>query len=121
MLFEFSPLQVVGIAHFEAERLGFKVMRNVQAKMMPRSARPLPDPAADSYKKADETVKRGRSCLICNSERGVGYFRVGSKPEMLYLSKCRRLNPQNRTDRRGHNFRKKPGPRNLSSCRIIHL
>ena len=58
MLFQFGPLQVTGIAHLEAERLGLKVMRNVQAKMMPRSARPLPDRAADSYKTADEMVKR---------------------------------------------------------------
>jgi hypothetical protein len=41
MLFQFSPLQVIGIAHLEAERLGFQVMRNVQPKMMRRSARPL--------------------------------------------------------------------------------
>ena len=30
------PLEVEGIAHFQAKRLGLKVMRNVQAKMMPR-------------------------------------------------------------------------------------
>jgi hypothetical protein len=52
---------MAGIAHLEAKRLGLKVMRNVQAKMMPRSARPLPDPAADSYKKADEMMKRAKS------------------------------------------------------------
>jgi len=78
MPFQFGPLQVIRIADLEAKRPGLKVMRNVQAKMMPRSPRPLPDPPVDSYKKADEMVKRGRSCLICNSERGVRYFRVGS-------------------------------------------
>jgi hypothetical protein len=63
MPFQFGPLKVIRIAHVETKRPGLKVMRNVQRKMMPRSARPHPDPAADSYKKADEMVKRATNRL----------------------------------------------------------
>ena len=40
MFLQLGPLEVKRIAHFEAERFALKVMRNVQAKMMPRSAQP---------------------------------------------------------------------------------